>query len=275
MASSTNVIDCPPSRPEEMPKRPGGDTGTPPILTGAPGWVLAPGLPVSTRHTCWTFPRLDRSGRGRRPALRPRPLLTTALGGTPMGFPPLRGEPPRLTGPGYATRTCWEFSSGRCADWLLRGNGLRGPVRTEGCPRAGGLAQHVAQAMPPKGTAVGLPGRTRTRASARNALFLRIFLKISVSSSLASSSSSLEPAAASAEASAPVVPGEVWPGSGVSMAGSSACSISHSMAWGTDMLKGKKPFLPTRPGVPRPFPSPQEKPCNGRRPPAGAADPLR
>lgn len=107
------------------------------------------------------------------------------------------------------------------------------------------------------GDAAALPGcsrpDTRTRASARNSLFLRIFLKISVSSSPASSSPSLGPAgasaAASAPASAPAAPGEARPGRGRSMVGSSACSISHSMAWGTNMLKGKDRHLPAPPAV--------------------------
>lgn len=54
-------------------------------------------------------------------------------------------------------------------------------------------------------------------------------MKISVSSSRASSSpsSALGPALGPAAAASP---GEAGPGSGVSMVGSSACSMSHSMA---------------------------------------------
>lgn len=85
--------------------------------------------------------------------------------------------------------------------------------------------------------------QARTRGSGRNSLFLRIFLNISVSSSLASSppASELGPAAASAEdaAASAVVSGGVWPGSGASTVGSSACSINHSMACVTDILKSK------------------------------------
>lgn len=38
-------------------------------------------------------------------------------------------------------------------------------------------------------------------------------------------------------AAAPDAPEESWPGSGASTVGSSTCSISHSMAWVTDMLQ--------------------------------------
>lgn len=36
---------------------------------------------------------------------------------------------------------------------------------------------------------------------------------------------------------APTAPGASWPGRVVSTVGSSTCSISHSMAWVTDMLQ--------------------------------------
>ena len=46
-------------------------------------------------------------------------------------------------------------------------------------------------------------------------------------------------AAAAADA-APAVIEESWPGIGASTEGSSTCSISHSIAWVTDILKGRR-----------------------------------
>lgn len=95
-----------------------------------------------------------------------------------------------------------------------------------------------------------------TLESGLNSLFLRILLKISVSSSCRLLSSELDClerlermlAEAEAEAGGPVVvaapspdaPEESCPGSGASTVGSSTCSISHSMAWVTDMLQENK-----------------------------------
>ncbi len=94
-----------------------------------------------------------------------------------------------------------------------------------------------------------------TLESGLNSRFLRILLKISVSSSCLLLSSVLDwlerlrrrfgPEAEAegpgvAAAVAPAAPEESWPGSGASTEGSSTCSISHSIAWVTDMLQERK-----------------------------------
>lgn len=97
--------------------------------------------------------------------------------------------------------------------------------------------------------------KPHTLESGLNSRFLRILLKISVSSSCRLLSSVLDwldrlrktlgpeaeddvegPAVAAAVAPASVE--ESWPGIGASTEGSSTCSISHSIAWVTDILKG-------------------------------------
>lgn len=93
--------------------------------------------------------------------------------------------------------------------------------------------------------------KPHTLESGLNSRFLRILLKISVSSSCRLLSSVLDwlerlrrrlgaEADAEADAEAPAAPEESWPGSGASTDGSSTCSISHSMAWVTDMLRGER-----------------------------------
>lgn len=92
--------------------------------------------------------------------------------------------------------------------------------------------------------------KPRTLESGLNSRFLRILLKISVSSSCRQLSSVLDwlerlrrrfgPEAEGpgvAAAVAPTAPEESWPGRGASTEGSSTCSMSHSIAWVTDMLQ--------------------------------------
>ena len=155
-----------------------------------------------------------------------------AAGGCPFGL--WTGPPPDPTAQGHLQTSKWRLQTQVCPKPSL-------PARPVAWPEGRGfpLRTHLGRTSLPPVRPPPPPRHcpsTRTRASGRNSLFLRIFLNTSVSSSLASSSS-LVPA--SGAASAPASPCEAGPGSGVSMVGSSACSMSHSMAWGTDMLQGK------------------------------------
>lgn len=98
--------------------------------------------------------------------------------------------------------------------------------------------------------------KSHTLESGLNSRFLRILLKISVSSSCRLLSSvldwlerlrrRLEPEAevlGVAAAVAPAAPEGSWPGRGASAEGSSTCSMSHSIAWVTDMLQKERKLL--------------------------------